>query len=132
MPKKSCFLVPYDIDSNQYPGKKNGHQAHWAIVIGIVVICSDQIKNETQSEDQIQIHTKLSIDVIEEYAKEFYLVVRQSKSLRLFLYSPKIFIESNCNLIEFNDKKRNRDEFVLPEGGVSQGLNGKFVSIKIK
>lgn len=111
---------------------KNGHQAHWGIVIGIAIICSDQIKNRTKSEDEIQIQPEIGIDVIEEHESEFYLVVRQSKSLRLFLYNPKSLIESNSNLIEFNAKKRNRDEFVLPEGGVCQGLNGKFVSIKIK
>ena len=67
------------------------------------------------------------------------LLVRQSKSLRLFLFEPEAVRASNCNLLEFGRAQElERDyrmarSFVLPPGGVRKGLSGRFLKIsKVK
>ena len=69
------------------------------------------------------------------------LLVRQSKSLRLFLFEPDLMRASNCNLVEFGSRTRTSGgamsygdyryerDFVLPPGGVRKGLCGRFLKI---
>ncbi len=60
---------------------------------------------------------------------DWRLVIRQSKSLRLFLFPAHKLADSCGNLVEFT---RSGEGFVLPEGGVEQGLRGKMVALRRK
>jgi hypothetical protein len=60
--------------------------------------------------------------------------VRQSKSLRLFLFEPERVAESCWNLVEFGRMEEEGGEscYVLPEGGLKEALAGKMVAIREK
>lgn len=101
----SILLVPYDADVNHAPAKLMGHKAHWALVVGYLV---------TQTE-------------------EFYVLARHGKSKYLAVWSLRDLSESNAGLVEFTKpKKYEKEEFLLPEGGIAgdDGLCQKCIIIK--
>ena len=65
----------------------------------------------------------------------YLLVTRQSKSKRLFLYSPKKMVESNTNLVGYADRHKHyelfkKEGFVMPKGGIKAGLKGQLVILE--
>ena len=68
---------------------------------------------------------------------KFLLVTRQSKSKRLFMYNPKLMVESNNNLVGYKDRHKHyelfmKEGFILPKGGVKAGLKGQLVILNRK
>ena len=66
---------------------------------------------------------------------KFLLVTRQSKSKRLFMYNPKLMVESNNNLVGFADRHKHyelfmKEGFVMPKGGIKAGLKGQLVLLQ--
>ena len=57
-----------------------------------------------------------------------FLLARQSKSRRIFLYGLEELLASNSNLVDSGAD--GSGEFALPEGGVEEGLKGKAVLIE--
>ncbi len=59
---------------------------------------------------------------------DVFLLCRQSKSRRLFLYGVRKLAESNANLREVGEG-REGEGFVILQGGMEEGLAGKAVLI---
>ena len=72
----------------------------------------------------------------------FYLIARQSKSKRLFLFDPQQLAVSNRNLIEvYTDRnlvqnstsyEENFDRYVIPSGGLQEGLASQAIVLKME
>ena len=129
-------IAPYDVGKDQYPAKTGGGSAHHCLIIGIVAEVTDDDLDRLPASAEIG-HEKLKIlkdkRVKVKIGAGFYrLLVRQSKSLRLFLYKAEELIESNRNLVKCKEEEAER--FVLPEknGGIESGLSGKILKINLK
>eukprot|EP00095_Tigriopus_kingsejongensis_P003359 maker-scaffold496_size155344-snap-gene-0.24 protein:Tk03359 transcript:maker-scaffold496_size155344-snap-gene-0.24-mRNA-1 annotation:"upf0692 protein c19orf54 homolog isoform x1" len=140
----AVFLVPYDSDFNQRPCLKKGHRAHWCLVLGCVLVTPSHVPHSIDIRQWTQLKTKP--DEAQVYVQPsdaqpvpdcwkslatlghpigFYYLVRQGKSLRLFLFSPKDLCESNADLKEWKPSEGDERSFILPDGGIAQGLAGK-------
>lgn len=99
----SILLVAYDADVNHSPALLNGHKAHWALVVGYLITKEEQ----------------------------FYVLARHGKSKYFALWSLKALSESNSGLLEFaKPKKYESQEFLLPKGGIADGLREKCIVIR--
>lgn len=58
-----------------------------------------------------------------------YVFARQGKSAHLGLWNLRNLVESNANLMEVEPKRSNPLEYVIPEGGLKEGLQNKVVFI---
>lgn len=130
---RSLLLVPYDTDFNQEPCLKKGHRAHWALIIGAIL--HDRhgaIEAIVSSAPPENLSHKDLIRSLEAGA-EVKLVARQSKSTRLFLFDAEELADSCHNLVEFGRDGGGEDEsadYVIPAGGVREGLAGKMVVLR--
>lgn len=100
-----CLLVPYDPDFNHGPCLKNGHKAHWALIIGYLIDDNNR----------------------------FYVFSRHGKTKNIAIWPLKALSASNTNLIEFEQPKGYPDaEFILPVGGLGGefGLKNKCIIIE--
>ncbi|CAO1424634.1 unnamed protein product [Diamesa serratosioi] len=104
--KLHCFvLVAYDADRNHSPCLKNGHSAHWALLVGYLI----------------------------DENNEFYVFVRHGKTKSMALFSLDKLSESNSNLNEFVHPKWHKDlQFILPDGGINgiDGLKNKAILVE--
>ncbi|EDX14144.1 GD21053 [Drosophila simulans] len=94
----------YDADVNHAPCVKNGHRAHWALIVGYLVDTQDR----------------------------FYVLARHGKSRNLAVWPMDTLSHSNENLKEFAQPKGYPDnEFLLPPGGISGslGLNERCILV---
>lgn len=124
------LLVPYDCGHNHAPAEFRGKKAHWGLITGIVVPITDQdICNlgivNTQSNIHIlgQNNKQLFLDLIR--TCKHFLIARQSKSAVLGIWETVELLKSNQNIENIDFQKEN--EYVIPDGGVKAGLQGKFV-----
>ena len=79
---------------------------------------------------------------LEEEETPFYLIAKQSKSKRTFLFNPFELANSNQNLAEVstdqfmvqNVTPRNEafEKYVIPSGGISQGLANQVIVLQIQ
>lgn len=107
------ILVPYDADANHSPCLKNGHKAHWALIVGIILDDDpDKLKSSEQLNDNV------------------YVLAKHGKSLHLAMWKLNELEKSNQNLFEFSPK-RETDEmsYVLPDDGIdgANGLRNQFI-----
>ena len=103
---------------------------------------NDLLKNEIF--DQKQTKCKNGISDVKEKEEDpcFYLIARQSKSKRLFLFDPFELAASNRNLKEISPERfgvQNSvshhelfNKYVIPSGGLRAGLANQVVILKIK
>ncbi|XP_031619970.1 UPF0692 protein CG33108 [Contarinia nasturtii] len=92
----ACLLVAYDSDFNHAPCLKNGHKAHWTVIIGCLI--DDQNK--------------------------FYVFGRHGKTKNLALWSLGALSDSNANLNEYTAPHRYDEySFQMPVDGIA-GENG--------
>lgn len=140
-------LIPYDADYNHSPCLKQGHKAHWAVVCGFVIYssnfnnsvflydknickCLDNFKVKDIQVDVegnnviIKKHNGNSNEEVNE--GKLYMAARHGKSCHLALWDFNDLNSSNFNLIEISPDRESK-EFILPPGGVSQGLKGKAI-----
>ena len=144
--EEKLVMVPYDSEADQWPGLRKGHKAHWGVVFGMALMMPYKNKAFDQAKvlDGYTSYLKPplsqeTIDTILEDFKEikFLLMVRQSKSKRIFLFNARKLAESNNNLIGYsNDHKHHElfmhDGFVMPPGGLKYGLKGQLVFLNKK
>jgi hypothetical protein len=138
----------YDKDKNHEPCLKNGHSAHWAVITGFMVPfeqgLSPVLKQRTHLLDDFlpvycltdsdgQSHYLSTISewcsLITSDLSRVYIYARHGVSRHLALWPLDILAESNRNLIELDPCKKV-ENFVLPRGGLLEGLNSKTVVIK--
>lgn len=97
--KGNLLLVPYDADKNNEPCCKKGHAAHWAVLCGLVE------------------HHNGTINVIG----------RQGKSKYPSVWPILTLAKSNSNLTEVDPKRDDEKEYLLPMGGIIEGLANQFI-----
>ena len=150
----SVLLVPYDTDSSQRPALKRGLSAHWCLVLGFVMISSQ--KGEDRVFEKLEARLKRtelpsvgSVFLVEDIsaadamhleglakAREsneadgpvltLYLLARQSKSRRLFLFQPQNLLESNQNL-ELSPRADGEEVARISKGGEKVGSTANLL-----
>lgn len=143
------LLVPYDADKDHTPCLERGRNAHWCLVVGITVTvpvkddhlyspifecCSPMpslpghfiIREEKVT--SLQAHRQL----ITSSPMQVYVFARHGKSSHLGLWKFSDLLESNKNLLEVDRKRTRPGEYIIPCGGIKEGLCGKALVISKK
>ena len=121
-----------------------GHKAHWGVIFGLALMmpCKNKAFDNAKILDGYVSYLKPplsqdTIDAILDDIKEtrYLLMVRQSKSKRIFFFNPRRMAESNNNLTGYSTNHRHHelfthDGFVMPPGGLKSGLKGQLVFLK--
>lgn len=129
----------YDADSNHTPCLKNGHKAHWALVVGVLFSCEDSttvkekigdisemVSNNLYNISNITLTTSLEVVSLMNI-KEVHFLAKQGKSKRPAIWSYESLQNSNRNLNEVDPKRNNSMEYVLPPENQLAGLRGKVI-----
>ena len=127
----SLMLVPYDCTPDHSPGLAGGQKAHWALVTGFMVRCSN---SKGLSSSCLPILgcpnfyelPNTTIQPALTNSLELMLVARQSKSVKLGLWRAQHLALSCENLRQAADKRLD-GSYVLPEDGNLQKLSGRIV-----
>ena len=115
------ILLPYDRSlSNHEPGNYNGHQAHWALIVGVILkennttkLPRHPFKSEHYSVvlnlvDAIEINTRNLDELLklykEEYVNDFLLICVHGMSALPFVCSYEALFASNRQLYETKSK----------------------------
>jgi len=126
----SVFLVPYDCDFNHGPCLAEGRKAHWGLITGFLLINPENSEKLSEAKPNIILmNNKEALQRIDD--KKVLLIGRQSKSLVLGIWDKEELAKSNKNL-RIIDPKRNSNEYVIPEGGIIEGLSNQIIKIKVK
>ncbi|EYC27037.1 hypothetical protein Y032_0009g484 [Ancylostoma ceylanicum] len=112
-----AVLVPYDCDKNHEPALRNGHGAHWAILVGFLIV--DVNLESLQS---------ASSDVVVTNDGTFYVFAYHGKSKHIALWSYSDLRQS-CNQLYEAGPKRQHPDFVIPQDGLTH-LRGKCVCLR--
>lgn len=150
-----AILVPYDADKDHSPCLARGHSAHWCLLVGVCLLlgethpprgvsgtlarqlldcCQDSRDNHHMvREGNVKEFSRL----LEEMAKSreilagdwIYVFARQGKSAHMGLWSLRALLDSNGNLTEVDPQRSDPQEYVIPEGGVREGLRNKVVFV---
>lgn len=153
---KRTVLVPYDADKDHTPCLARGHCAHWCLLVGIALITGSDgmctpmtpqllescqqvpsnnahyVVKETHAEDFTEILRRIfdSETLKESLAKNLiYVFSRHGKTSHLGLWSLRDLILSNGNLAEIDPQRSDPLEYVIPEGGLEEGLRNKVVFV---
>ena len=130
-------LVPYDADKNHSPCLANGHNAHWCVLVGFALCLEnddiDLLKFCTLSHG----HFSLREDSKKQFLSEFssnkwpvnglHVFTRHGKSRHMGLWSWDQLKRSNGNLVEAAPQRTGPGEYVIPPGGVREGLCSQAV-----
>jgi len=84
------------------------------------------VSDEESPDNLVQVSSHHKITGIEN--KKLLLFGRQSKSLVLGAWDKELLISSNKNL-KIVDAKRSTDEYIIPAGGLEEGLASKIIRI---
>ncbi|KAI4874356.1 hypothetical protein NFI96_022216 [Prochilodus magdalenae] len=128
------ILIPYDEDFNHEPCVRQGHKAHWAVASGVLLgLVQGTVTGKLFPTDPTLSWLHLSEDSTPaelplDAAEEVYILAKQGKSLRYQLWKLETVAQSNAQLKEM-DPQRATDgtHYVLPPGGVEEGLAGQVV-----
>ncbi|XP_063793776.1 actin maturation protease isoform X2 [Pseudophryne corroboree] len=124
-------LIPYDEDFNHEPCKRNGHRAHWAVISGVLFgIWNGSLHPDPEIPGLYYPPANLPA-LHSDDLEQIYLIAKQGKSLRYQLWEYGCVSLSNSQLLQL-DPKRSCDgnTYVIPEGGVRDGLSGKTLLLK--
>ena len=147
------ILVAYDSGADQRPCNLKGHKAHWGVVVGLATFLQPYdimttvsqhdphvdnasssachiFKNRIPGRDFAERNQVLKTLFLKNDGKKYQLIVRQSKSKRLFFFDPNELAESCCNLKEIAGPEFFCSQFVVPPGGVQAGLANQCVIVK--
>lgn len=143
---RKVILVPYDSDKDHTPYLANGHQAHWCILVGVVIETSDSessniaelsrhcdvgvtssgsyflLQQHSANAETIALLEKITVDRV-------FVVARQGKSRHLGFWGLDTLCMSNGNLKELGPH-RNPEDFIVPAEGLSECLQSKFVILE--
>ena len=141
-----CLIVPYDADKDHTPCLEQGHKAHWCLLVGLAIAlpsgakdkCSDIFKccrpnpslpgHFVIREDQVSTFLSCTQSLLHVATPiELYVFARHGKSSHLGLWKYSDLLESNGNLVEVDPKRTRPGEYVIPEGGIKEGLCGKAI-----
>ncbi|XP_062818906.1 actin maturation protease [Anolis carolinensis] len=128
-------LIPYDEDFNHEPCFRGGHKAHWAIASGALLGLKRGFQLPPCQEDKEipgLFHASPSASSFPlDAVAETYLLSKQGKSCRYQLWSYTLLQESNAQLTDFSPKRAADGKvYIVPAGGVREGLCGKAVLLR--
>ena len=134
--------IPYDTDNNHEPARKRGHRAHWAAILGylIVVRQSDAMNIAGKMDKDFKYlkhldrkNKELPKSLLElinkKQHKQIYVYARQGTSRLLHIWKLEELCLSNNNLTELSPYY-SAQNFVIPENDMIQGLCHQFLFIK--
>ena len=138
----STVLFPYDADKDHSPCQLNGHKTHWAITVGCVVLLSNKDIDyfisfcDSKGDYYLLDGKKITLQAVTKFCEcateaNTWLLCRHGKSRHLGMWSLTAVIESNANLKE-PGSERNPNDYVIPVGGLKEGLCGKAVLLQNK
>ena len=138
-----CLVVPYDADKDHTPCLEEGHKAHWCVLIGMAMVlpsgskdsCLDIFECCTPNQslpghflikkDKIPTFLTCHQSLLATSAARLYVLARHGKSSHLGMWKFSDLLKSNDNLVEVDPKRTRPGEYVIPEGGIKDGLCGK-------
>lgn len=141
-----ALLIPYDADKDHTPCLEQGHKAHWCVIVGMAVVLPAD-ENYSDVFECCRLNTSLGghFTVLEgkveslllshkwaavsSQVQQVYVFARHGKSTHLGLWKLKDLLESNSNLVELDPKRTRPGEYVIPDGGIEEGLCGKALLI---
>ncbi|KIH64790.1 hypothetical protein ANCDUO_04896 [Ancylostoma duodenale] len=112
-----AVMVPYDCDKNHEPALRNGHGAHWAVLVGFLIV---DVNLETLQH--------ASCDVVVSDDNVFYVFAYHGKSKHMALWSYS-GLQQSCSQLYESGPNRQPPEYVIPEDGLTQ-LRGKCVCLR--
>lgn len=152
-----AVLVPYDADKDHTPCLAQGHSAHWCVLVGLCLITRCSESGASLTSKLLEYCQQMSSDsdhyvVKETGIKEFttllrktlshkatlkenldrnsiYVFARHGKTSHLGLWSLNDLLLSNGNLVEVDPRRSDPLEYVIPEGGLEEGLRNKVVFV---
>jgi hypothetical protein len=150
-----AVLMPYDADKDHTPCLAQGHSAHWCLLTGVCMIMrsggmptqlSPDCYRQTQSNSAHYIvNNKIGVEdfttnleklfestetLMDSLDKNFiYVFTRHGKTSHLGLWSLRDLLRSNGNLVEVDPRRSDPQEYVLPPGGLEDGLQNKVVFV---
>jgi len=140
------WLIPHDADHDHRPTNRNGEKSHWGLVTGfltgleiegnqkgLVRSGSTKIRNFFLVDDWRKTSKNLRQRILNLDPKKdpIFLFAKQGRAPGLKVWDWSVLSESNAQLFEFNTSRFPGD-YLLPEGGVREGLNLKSVLLKPK
>ena len=152
---QSAALVPYDAGPNHSPCLAGGHKAHWCVLVGVCLVldhhtgtlgtATSEILKHCQLRHSRSSHFTIKPDTLACHLRTLfsqhsvrtllesncvYVFARQGKSKHLGLWSLKDLLQSNGNLKEIDPKRSDSVDYVIPEGGIIEGLRNKILLIE--
>lgn len=103
---------------------KNGHKAHWALIIGYLIDDNEKVK---------LVSPFFQHSFSTSFLFQFYVWSRHGKTKNIAIWPLKSLSASNSNLNEFEQPKGYPNaEFILPDGGIAgkHGLKNKCIIIE--
>ncbi|XP_076464843.1 actin maturation protease-like isoform X2 [Babylonia areolata] len=140
------LLIPYDADKNHSPCQKKGHKAHWMLIAGCFMAVNNSKKiidlsllaeNEDYYERNL-FHLKPDNTTTPDFLRILsqntdsiegvWVYGHQGKSKHTGVWTVSELLASNTQLLELGPE-RNTVSYIVPEGGVEEGLCGQIVRI---
>ncbi|XP_065511307.1 actin maturation protease [Caloenas nicobarica] len=136
------LLVPYDEDSNHEPCQRRGHKAHWAVLTGVLLGVRTAALSPTYRPDPeipnlfhppasgggelVLGGSGLRWGGPGGAVERVLVLAQQGKSPRVQLWALGGLHGSNAQLSELSPRRtRDGHRYVLPAGGLAQGLGGR-------
>ncbi|XP_059471138.1 actin maturation protease [Neocloeon triangulifer] len=127
------LLVPYDSSRNFSPECLKGHKAHWAIITGIIIPISQPSSNPPLPAYKNLPPGPEALQEVKKYLPVscLHVLALQGKSRHLSAWPLTDLVTSNENLVQIDPEREASDlEYIVPEGGLKQGLCGKALLLK--
>ncbi|GMS80123.1 hypothetical protein PENTCL1PPCAC_2298 [Pristionchus entomophagus] len=117
---RSLLLIPYDCDRNHEPSLRKGMAAHWAIIVGVLVIKNESGELSTFPDDFQSIFSDLS-------PERLFVLAYHGKSKHLGVWSYSDLIASNLQMTQLGET-RKEDDFIVKDPSLG-GLRDQIVLI---
>ena len=144
--QREAILVPYDADKNHSPCLAKGHKAHWCILVGFAAVLNRNMCNKEvlrlleycTPNPRLSGHYQLKEEFRPDFARmlslsveagvaELYVFARHGKSRHIGLWSYRELNQSNGNLVEVGPQISYPGEYIVPHGGINEGLCSKVL-----
>ena len=147
--QREAILVPYDADKNHSPCLAKGHKAHWCILVGFAAVLNRDVCTEAKEVLQLLEYctpnprlsghyqmkrkefgadfVRILLSTVETDAAELYVFARHGKSRHIGLWSYRELKQSNGNLVEVGPQISYPGEYIVPHGGINEGLCSKVL-----
>ncbi len=153
---EKAILVPYDADKDHTPCLARGHSAHWCLLVGLCLVleypteggvtpprasslleCCHPLNSNPAHYVVSEIQRLEFAELLKTFEavgglldrNRIYVFARHGKSSHLGLWSLRDLLESNRNLVEVDPRRSNPQEYVIPAGGLKQGLKNKVIFV---